>query len=240
MKHFYLALSFLTRIPTPHLHQIDPVDMGRSALFYPLVGLIIGTALCLLPWLLPNASPFLVAALLTVFWAMITGGLHLDGVADSADAWLGGLGDEEKTHRILKDPVVGSAGVIAIVAVMLLKFAGLVVLLEQQLWWMIVFAPVLGRASVLLLFLTTPYVRRGGLGNAVTDFLPKHLALLVSVGLFVLAAFMSWQALLTVLLVFYLLRRLMMQRLRGCTGDTAGATIEFTELSWLLGVGLSL
>ena len=152
--------------------------MGRSALYYPLVGLVIGVLLCVFPLLLPNASPLILAAVVTVLWAMITGGLHLDGVADSADAWLGGSGDEEKTHRILKDPVVGAAGVIAIVAVMLLKYAALVVLLEQQLWWMIVFAPVLGRASVLLLFLTTPYVRLGGLGNAVTDFLPKHWALL--------------------------------------------------------------
>ena len=214
--------------------------MGRSALYYPLVGLVIGVVLCLLPVIFTSASPVLLAAVLVVLWATITGGLHLDGVADSADAWLGGLGDEEKTQRILKDPVVGAAGVIAIVAVMLLKFAVLVVVLEQAFWWVVLFAPVLGRAMVLLLFLTTPYVRRAGLGNAVTDFLPRHLAWLLALLGLGLGLFLSWPGVLAVILVFYLLRRLMVQRLRGCTGDTAGATIELTELSWLVGVGLSL
>ncbi len=240
MKHFWLALTFLTRLPTPPIERVDPADMGRSALFYPIVGLLIGVILCLLPWLLPSASSLVLAAVLTVGWAMLTGGLHLDGVADSADAWLGGWGDAEKTQRILKDPLLGAAGVIAIVAVMLLKFVGLTVLLEQQLWWLVLFTPVLGRSLVLLLFLTTPYVRREGLGNAVTDFLPKLGALLLCMLIAGAGLYLSWQGLLAALLIFYGLRRLMVQRLRGCTGDTAGATIELTELGWLLGIGLSL
>ena len=171
---------------------------------------------------------------------MITGGLHLDGVADGADAWLGGMGDEEKTHRILKDSLVGAAGVIAISAVLLLKFSALTVLLTHSLWWIILFTPILGRSSVLLLFLTTPYVRRGGLGSAMTDFLPYHLVGLIALLVLLPALFVSWQGVVAYLLVFYCLRRLMLQRLRGCTGDTAGATVELTEVFWLLGVGLSV
>lgn len=240
LQHFYLALSFLTRIPTPHISRLDPADIGRSALYYPVVGVVLGVLLCILPWLLPAASPVLLAAVLTVLWAMLTGGLHLDGVADGADAWLGGWGDEEKTHRILKDSLVGAAGVIAVVAVMLLKFAALTVLLEQQLWWSVLFAPVLGRASVLLLFLTTPYVRRNGLGNAITDFLPPHFAWVITVFVLGVGFFLSLPGVLVFLLVFYLLRRLMLQRLLGCTGDTAGAGIEVSEVCWMLGIGLAL
>lgn len=240
MKHFCLALSFLTRIPVADLGKLDPADFGHSALYYPLVGLLIGLILCAPLLLFPHAHPLLLAAIITVLWAIITGGLHLDGVADGADAWLGGLGDEEKTHRILKDPLVGAAGAIAISSVMLLKFAALTVLLENHWWWVILFAPVLGRAAVLLLFLTTPYVRRGGLASAVTDFMPIGSAWLITLGCLIMGLVLAWQGVFWFLLSFWLLRRLMMKRLQGCTGDTAGASVELGEAFWILGIGLSL
>lgn len=240
MKHFYLALSFLTRIPVPTLGQLDPADFGRSALYYPFVGAIIGMLLYIPVLLFPNAPPLLLAAILTVLWAMLSGGLHLDGVADGADAWLGGFGDEEKTHRILKDPLVGAAGAIAICGVMLLRFAALSVLLEGPVWWAILFAPVLGRAAVLLLFLSTPYVRRGGLASAVTDFLPVATAWLIVILCLLAGLLLSWQGMTWFLIGFWLLRRLMLQRLKGCTGDTAGAVVELGEVLWLLGIGLGI
>ena len=150
---FFLALSLLTRIPIPPLPSLSDQDFGRSSLAYPLVGLLIGIILGLPVWLLPQADPLVLAAIVTALWAAITGGLHLDGVADGADAWLGGLGDLEKTHRILKDPLVGAAGAIALVIVLLLKFAALTVLIKHQLIGLIIFAPVLGRNFILLLFL---------------------------------------------------------------------------------------
>ena len=240
LKAFYLALSFLTRIPSPSLPEVQPADFGRAALFYPLVGLIIGAILCLPLLLLPEAEPLLLAAIITVLWAVVTGGLHLDGVADGADAWLGGWGDEEKTHRILKDPLVGAAGAIAIASTLLLKWAALTVLIEHQYGWIILFAPVLGRSMILLLFLTTPYVRAGGLASAVTEHMPRTAAQALVVVVVVLAAVIAWQGLLLALIGFWLLRRLMLQRLQGCTGDTAGASVEFGEMFWLMGVALSL
>lgn len=240
MKHFYLSLSFLTRIPIPPISRPDPADFGSSALYYPLVGLIIGALLCIPVLLFPHVQPMLLAALLTVLWAILTGGLHLDGIADGADAWLGGLGDEEKTHRILKDPLVGAAGAIAISSILLLKFSALSVLLDQQLWWIILFAPMLGRTAVLLLFLTTPYVRRGGLASAVTDFLPIVPAGFITMISIIFGLVLSWQGILWFLLSFWLLRHLMIKRLRGCTGDTAGASVEISEAFWMIGAAIVL
>ncbi len=233
-----LALSFLTRIPVPHLARVEKPDFGRSALYYPLVGLLIGGLLCVFYGLFAGANAWLLAAVLMVAWVMITGGLHLDGLADSADAWLGGLGDTEKTHRILKDPLVGSAGVIAIVAVLLLKFAALGALLQSASWLGILLAPIIGRSLILLLFLTTDYVRATGLASNITEYLPRQPAawIVVSVGL--LALLYSFAGLLWVALGFWALRRLMLQRLGGCTGDTAGAMVEIGEVLWLVGVGL--
>lgn len=237
---FFLALSLLTRIPIPKLPTLEAADFGRSSLFYPLVGLLIGAILCLPIWFLPNTDPLVLAAIVTVLWAAITGGLHLDGVADSADAWLGGLGDLEKTHRILKDPLVGAAGAIALSATFLLKFAALTVLIKLQLWWLILCAPALGRNFVLLLFLTTPYVRATGLASTTVNHLPEKPAFWLVLVVIGLAGLLAWQGLALALIAFWLLRRLMVQRLGGCTGDTAGACVEFGEAAWLIGIALSL
>ncbi len=239
-RHFLLALSFLTRIPVPDMGKLEAPDFGRAALFYPLVGLLIGGLLCLPIALLPHAPAVLLAAILTVLWAIITGGLHLDGLADSADAWLGGLGDVEKTHRILKDPLVGAAGVIALISILLLKFVSLLVLLENSAWLAILLAPAVGRALILLLFLTTPYIRASGLASAVTEHLPRTTARWMTATVLLAAAWYSLSGTVLALLGFWGLRRLMMQRIQGCTGDTAGATLEIGEMLWLLGVALAL
>jgi len=237
---FFLAVSLLTRIPIPKLANLTDADFGRSALFYPLVGLLIGGILCLPVWLFPQADPLVLAAILTALWAAITGGLHLDGVADGADAWLGGFGDLEKTHRILKDPLVGAAGAIALICTILLKVAALTVLIKYQLWWLILFAPAFGRNFVLLLFLTTPYVRASGLASTTVNNLPEKPAYWLVLAVIGLAALLNWQGLALALISFWLLRRLMVQRLGGCTGDTAGACVELGEAAWLIGIALTL
>ena len=239
-KDFSIAVAFLTRLPVPPLGTVDAATLGRSALYYPGVGLLIGALLCTPVMLFPSANPLLLSALLVALWAMITGGLHLDGLADSADAWLGGQGDQAKTHRILKDPLVGSAGVVATVAVMLLRFAALFVLIEQSNELTILLAPVLGRCVALVLFITTRYVRHNGLGSAISDFLPVTPALGVCVLSLLIGALVSWWGVLFMVVGTFLLRRLMIQRLQGCTGDTIGASIELGEVFWLLGAALAL
>lgn len=240
LQPLFLAISFLTRIPVPDLGKLDAPDFARAALFYPLVGLLIGGLLCLPVLVFPHAAPLVLAAILTVLWAALTGGLHLDGLADSADAWLGGFGDVEKTQHILKDPLVGAAGVIAIVGVLLLKFAALAALLEQHHWQVILLAPVVGRALILLLFLTTPYVRAGGLASAVTEHLSRPQASWITAVCLLAGWLLSTAGISVTLLGFWLLRRIMLQRLHGCTGDTAGATVESGEMLWLLGASLAL
>ena len=238
IKAFFLAISYMTRVPVPQVVEVEPLDLARAALFYPLAGLLIGIVLMLPVLVFSGSSPFLLAAIVTVTWAAITGSLHLTGVGGSADAWLGGRGDEEKTHKILKDPVIGAAGVTAISAVMILKFTLTLVLLEQGYLWSILFAPVFGRSLILLLFLTTPYVRAEGRTSAVSTYLPRDLARLVLAVCFLLAVVISLKGLLLLLAGYWLMRRLMMQRLQGCTGETAGASVEIGEVFWLLGVAL--
>lgn len=239
-KAFLLALSLLTRLPTLQLDSIQASDFGRSALFYPVVGFIIGILLYIPTLFFPHASPMLLSAIIITLWAMMTGGLHLDGLADSADAWLGGGDDEERIHRIMKDSLVGAAGVIAIVCVLLLKLTALQTLFTHTATELIILVPVIGRSMILLLFLTGQYVRNQGMARNVVDYLPRPAATWIVGGCLLISAFFSLWGVVLMLIGFWLLRRLMIKRIRGYTGDTVGATVEITEMLWLIGAALSL
>jgi len=228
-----IATQFLTRIPAPVATPPTKDELSRAALYYPVVGLLIGLLMAFIAWLFSGAEPLLLAAILVSLWAIITGALHLDGLADSADAWLGGLGSEEKTHRILKDPLVGTAGAVALILILLLKFSALYAIIKQQDYSLIVLAPLLGRSMILLLFVSTDYVRKQGLAADVVNGLNGQAALYGLIPVLLLAAWLAPLAIIAVLLSFVSLRKIMLQRLGGCTGDTAGATVEITEAIWL-------
>ncbi|MCP2073947.1 UNVERIFIED_ORG: adenosylcobinamide-GDP ribazoletransferase [Pseudomonas lini] len=242
MLPFWIALQFLSSLPVRLPGMPEPEQLGRSLLFYPLVGLLFGVLLWVLNALLLGAPPLLHAALLLTAWVLLSGGLHLDGLADSADAWLGGFGDRERTLLIMKDPRSGPIAVITLVLVLLLKFTALLALIEQGQGVMLIIVPVLGRAALLGLFLTTPYVRAGGLGQALADHLPRRAGWQVlwvcALGCVLVVGWAGVVALLVAAAVFIGLRQMMLRRLAGCTGDTAGALLELLEMAVLLGVVL--
>jgi adenosylcobinamide-GDP ribazoletransferase len=245
MKAFLLALQFLTCLPLSLKAAPDQVDWGRSALAYPVIGLLIGLLLAGLQHLIGHADPLLQAALLTATWALITGGLHLDGLADSADAWVGGHGDRERTLAIMKDPRCGPAAVSTLTLTLLLKFAALAALAKAGAWaWpALLLAPVLGRSALVVLLLTTAYVRPGGMGSAISSHLPRAAAALVLLlaaagALFVGPA--GALALAVAVAAWLILRWMMMRRLGGITGDTLGAAVELTEAAVLVALALVL
>lgn len=258
MRIFWLAVQFLTRLPTPRV-EIDAAARGTSVLFYPLVGLLLGALLALLHWPLATADAGLEAALLLLAWALLTGGLHLDGLADSADAWLGSHdsrdggsrvasgtaadGDRDRALAIMKDPYSGPAGVAAVVLVLLVKFAALSALLWESAWEALVVAPLLGRAALVALLLTTPYVRPNGIGADHAAHLPRAAAtgVLAVTGIAVVA-WLEWDGLwllAATAVVVYGLRYLMLRRLGGTTGDTLGASCEIVEAAALVTLALT-
>jgi len=239
MLPFWIALQFLSSLPVRLPGMPSPEASGRSLLFYPAVGLLFGVLLWAASALLAGTPVLLHAALLLALWVVLSGGLHLDGLADSADAWLGGFGNRERTLLIMKDPRSGPMAVVTLMLVLLLKFCALLALLEQGQQAALMLAPILARAAMLGLFMTTPYVRAGGLGQALADHLPRRAGawLLAGVALVSLAFCGVWISLL-VLAGFVALRRQMIKRLGGTTGDTAGAMLELLELLLLLGAAL--
>jgi adenosylcobinamide-GDP ribazoletransferase len=238
MSAFWLALSFLTRLPVPARFDHSPAAVGRSVLFYPAVGGVIGGILVLAQQALADHA-VLGPALLLALWVGLTGGLHLDGLADCADAWIGGQGDRERTLAIMKDPRSGPAAIAAVVLLLLAKYGALAELSTAGVFMPILWAPVVSRGAVPVWLLTTVYLRKQGLGSPLVEHLPRRAAQW-TVALVGLAGWLGlgFGLMLLAVFVIFLLRHIMRLRLGGCTGDTLGAGIELLETAILVGAAL--
>lgn len=242
LRSFYIALSFLTRIATPLKGDVTQKQIGESIVFYPLVGALMGLTFYISAEIIlffsTDFSSEVLAAILLVIWVLVTGGLHLDGLADSADAWIGGLNDRDKTLEIMKDPYCGPIGVAIIVLVLLLKWTALSYLLKNDQSAFLIVLPMLSRSIIIVLFMTTVYVRESGLGTALLDYMPNE-AILWSVLLVSALAYFIFANIFSMLLVAIVviaLRIMMIQRIGGMTGDTLGATVEIAEVTALIGL----
>lgn len=240
---FLVALQFLTRLPLQLPRMPTPQEQGRSLLWYPLVGLLLGLLLWGIAVATRGLPVWLGAALLLCGWVAVTGALHLDGLADCADAWVGGHGDRERTLAIMKDPAAGPMAVVTLVMVLLLKFAALAALRETNALHALLLPPLLARAAMPALFLTTPYLRPGGLGAALAAQLPRRAAIGVTLAAALASVAWGWTglfALAAAVASFATLRALLLQRLGGTTGDGAGALLELTELAVLLAIVIAV
>lgn len=242
MAGFWAAIGFLTRLPMPATPYNDET-VRASLRWYPLVGLLVGALVALaamgLQCLFPQAG-LLVAVGTITCWVGLTGALHLDGLADTLDAWVGGLGDRERTLAIMKDPHVGSTAVVWLSLFLMAKVAAVMALLDTPYGCSgLLLACAWARLSPLWLFQLTPYVRAQGLGTAMQNALSRSQCLSLSFGVILIALLLLpvWMTLLLTLtsaVLFLLCRHWMLTRLGGMTGDTAGALIELTELVFLL------
>ncbi|MBB1126429.1 adenosylcobinamide-GDP ribazoletransferase [Thiospirillum jenense] len=240
IRAIWIATRFLTRFPLPDPYPITPNESGQAALTYPIVGLLLGALLGCFAWLFAMWISQSAAIAIIIAWVWLTGSLHLDGLADCADAWVGGLGNRERTFMILKDPHLGTMGATAIVLVLLTKWSAIHSLLTTSQTLAItalIWTPLLARSQLLLLAVTTAAARPDGLGAALRQYLPRRSAwavfivvILATVGWF---QFQSVLILSVMVAVFFIWRYSMCHRLGGFTGDTAGALIELTEAAVL-------
>ena len=240
------AMQFLTRIPLATRTLFDNKDYANSLAWYPVIGLILGGLVWLSGVTLAGlSSTSLTAALVLTVWVLLTGALHLDGVADCADAWVGGFGDREKTFQIIKDPRSGPIAVVVLVLVLLVKWAALEVLLGSEHWWIIWLIPLLARGAMPYIFWRLDYVSSSGLGSAFVEGLSRQ-RILISLLFVVVIAMLSLTAQLEILVLFVVVslliylwwKRASYQKLGGFNGDCAGALVEFLELGLLLGLAI--
>ena len=237
MMPFWIALQFLTVFPIQLKQMPSKQQNGQSLLFYPVIGLGIGLVLYTIALGLSALPSMLLSSLILVIWIWLTGGLHLDGLADTADAWVGGFGDKERTLKIMKDPACGPIGVLSLIIVCILKYSAIYVLLEKQYVQALILFPMLGRLVPLFLFLTTDYVREKGLGSSIANYIPKMISIIVACLSLSLFTYFSWLGLgcimISILILLYL-RQQFIRRIDGITGDTVGASIELVEMAAIL------
>ena len=230
-----LALQFLTRIPIPIVAPWTPETRRWAVRAYPLVGLLIGGVIGLLAIYMQNVpAPITALAILSV-WVALSGGLHLDGVMDIADA-LGSNQPLARRWEIMKDPQIGSFGMLALVFLLAWKAVLLWALLAYHApWWWLLIVPALGRWTGVVLLVLTPCAQQNGLAWSWQQSLSRQD---VAFALLPLALFALWAPSVVVMVlittVFVVLMRWLMLRLfNGINGDMVGATIEGGEL-WLL------
>ncbi|MFT6202213.1 MAG: adenosylcobinamide-GDP ribazoletransferase [Granulosicoccus sp.] len=253
---FLMALSLLTRFPVTRWLPETWADtlLGRSALWYPMVGLLLAGLLSFLVVLFSSSvSPFVVAVIVVIVWVALTGALHLDGLADCVDALYAGhaVVDEpsnteftsfkqQKIFCVLKDPSVGAMGAIALVLLLLLKVS-IVASLGVQLTVGLLLAIVLSRACALLFISVTPYTPHAsvnGVGLTLATHVPKSAAfgviVLTSLAvLLILPFFIALILLVCQLALCIVWRSFWIKRLEGFVGDAVGALIELSEVSVL-------
>lgn len=240
---FLCALQFLTRLPVPLLKTWPADGVARSAPFYPVVGWIVGGA-CAISLLLADRfwPPLVGAALSTLTGLLVTGGLHEDGLADTADG-LGGGRSPARRREIMKDSRIGAYGVLALWAFLTLKTLAVAALPPTRAALALILAHGAARAfpAVVMTLRYAGDPARAKLGSA--QVRPYEAAIAVLLG-FAALAFMPWpQAALglalagvTAGLVAFAARAL----IGGWTGDVLGAVEQVAEASLLLGFSASL
>lgn len=237
------AVAFLTRLPVDRRGSIGPAGVARGVVAFPVVGAAIGGFAAAIAWTTALAFPVGVAAVAAVASELlVTGALHVDGLADTADGYGGAT--RERALEIMRDHSIGSYGTAAMLVDLLLKttiVAGLVS--RPGGLWMLVAAGALSRGAAGVLGAVVPYARpAGGTGSVLGGHVAPSLAWFAGS----VAVVIAWAAggmrgvvgAAAVAVAAAVWARRCRRRLGGITGDTLGAAVEGAEAIVLL-VGLA-
>jgi len=245
LRNFVTALQFLTVFTVKKDHEVDENDLARSMVYFPFVGFVIGIVLVyadkVLLRLFPDSISNIFLILLSV---LITRALHVDGLADSVDGIMGGR-DPESRLAIMRDSRIGTAGVVSIFFVLLIKYACLNNLFDEHKTAALLTAPAFSRWAQMLMMFEANYGREDGMGKAFVGHVRLGGLITASVITVGLSGFVIYQydtrtivlavgipclvALFTVLWRWFVIRKV-----GGVTGDSVGAVSEMSEALTLL------
>ena len=239
LRCFLAGVRFLTIIPVPAPRDDDGTFLAGSLPYFSSIGFVIGAIAAVAALILSFFVPALVsAALLGVTLSLLSGFLHLDGLADSADGFLSSR-PAEKCLEIMKDSRTGVMGCAAVCSVLLVKTTALASLPGSLLTVGLIVAATAGRTAIVCSMAVLPYARtEGGLGTIfyrgsekTAAFSSLILLLIVTLG-FAPARVMSVAiSFLFVCLAFSIICK---RRIGGVTGDTLGAVCELAETAVLI------
>jgi len=238
VAHLILAVRFLTIVPVPGREATGAGALGRSAWWFPAVGLALGGCLVAADRLFALLFPPLLGSLMLIgFWKVLTGGIHLDGLADVLDGLAGR--DAERRLAIMRDSRIGVFGAAGLVLCFLISAGALDALPAGRHPAMLLLAPAAGRIAPLLIGPLFPAASPGqGAGAAFLESLSPWAAPVSVAGLWILAAALlgPWGGLLLSLAFASVLlwAVFVASRLGGLTGDALGSSVEVAELATLV------
>lgn len=229
MKSFLLIITFFTRIPVKYNYEYREEDFIRGIKFLPLVGLLIGAAMYI-PAFLKNIfhSP-IISLLIWIIYICITGGLHIDGLADTYDGLFSNRNREE-ILEIMKDSRIGTFGVLGVLLLIIWNLL-LTNYIDIKL---IILVPLVGRSAAILSASISKYAReRKGMGKAFIENCGASEAIFAIIFSYIIAfVFVKFQALL-ILTITYLIVIILTKKIKvkigGMTGDTIGFIIELSQ-----------
>ncbi len=238
VKRFLFAAQFLTRAPMPSSLAPTEEELGKSAAFFPLIGVAVGGSAALVFTLAQRVLPLPPSVLLAiVFTTFITNGFHEDGLADVFDGFGGGW-TRDRVLEIMRDSRLGTYGTLALIFLILGKLSFLSSLDQPYIWRWLIVAHAASRWTVLPLCAWLPYARAEGQGKLVAKQVGVAEISIGSATLLIVLLLLSWRAALAALLVTGLVTLLcglyFRARLQGITGDCLGAANQLTEVALYL------
>ena len=228
MHRLALAFQFLTILPWPRVQVRHPADLGGSMAFYPIVGATLGSVLVGVYGIGSEVFPDgVLRPALVVLLIILTGGLHLDGLADVCDGFYAGH-TKADTLRIMKDPHLGTMAVVGIISVLMMKVVLLSHLPGMLLYSALLIFPAISRCGMVWGMWMAPYARpEGGTGEAFFRTLGRRQVWLATTLLGVWAVLCAgWSGLMLLGLAAGATRLFVgycSQRIGGMTGDTLGS-----------------
>ena len=244
IQRLLAAFAFLTIAPMPRAVALDRDAMGRSRAFFPAPGLALGAAYAAVVWALAPAAPASFTALAVVCaMCVLTRCLHIDGLADLADAW-GSAAPRERALEIMRDSRIGTFGVAAVVLLLGAKAAAVYEIVSRfgasgdvRALRALALAPVAGRLAAVWLIQWFPYARAQGKGSAFLENKPLGDLAIAAV----LSAAAAWFTagapglicLAATLAAAHIFGMYWNRKFQGLTGDIYGAAIEFFETAAL-------
>lgn len=230
MKSFLTALKFLTIIPLPGGDE----NFEKSISFFPVVGLFLGLILAGINLMLSGFLPELALKIvIIVALTLLTGALHLDGVADTFDA-LAASGNREHKLKIMRNSHVGAVGATGVTCILLLKLAGLSSIPSESLPTALILMPVLGRWALAAACTFSSYAREEG--KALVFMKGNNLYSFVLASVFTFAVslvLLRWERILTLAFIAvstFLLIKFFTRIFGGLSGDTLGTVNESIEV----------
>jgi adenosylcobinamide-GDP ribazoletransferase len=229
MDSLLIALQFLTRNPIRCEILLNDADTGQSALYYPIVGFLIGILLCVSVLLLSATPDMLAAALVLALWVWLTRSFHLQGFINCASFWADNF-KQVSTAVIAK---------LALYVLLFLKWLCIWVLIQNNQLSSLMLVPLLGRTSTLLLMLSTPYVSpRGWAEKILQNLCFEDARWVIVISLTFAGMFLGWANVLLAVLLMLWIRSAAIESQGGVTDDVFGAAVELTEVAALFVVAL--